>query len=325
MSNDNNGLLHAFILDGQGKGRQIGWKELTDWKKEDGVLWLHLDYSNSRVQAWIRDESGLDEIVTSALLSEETRPRCDAVNDGVLISLRGINHDPSSDVEDMVALRLYADSSRVISTRQRTVLSANDLCNRLLKGEGPVDSGDLIVTLAERLISRMSDVISDIEESVDSLEEKLLENTEITLRGELLVLRRKTILIRRYLGPQREALHRLYSERLEWLYSDCRLKLRESIDRLTRYVEELDSARDRTAVAYEELSGRLADQLNSRMYLLSIIAGIFLPLGFFTGLLGINVGGIPWANSQWGFVIVVGLLILISLGEYLYFKRRKWL
>ena len=67
--------------------------------------------------------------------------------------------------------------------------------------------------------------------------------------------------------------------------------MREVSDQLARYLEDLDEARDRAAVTQEELVNRLSEQMNNKMYILSIVAAIFLPLGFLTGLLGINVGG----------------------------------
>lgn len=325
MSDTDSGLLHGFILDAKGGAQTLQWDGVKSWTPDHGVLWLHLDYTAQDVISWLTHESQLDELVIKALLSEETRPRCDPVGKGLLISLRGINHDPDSDDEDMVSLRLYVDSTRMITTRQRVVRSTSDIAARLENGTGPIDSGDLVTTLAERLIVRMSQVVSDLEENVDVLEEELLENAELSLRGQLMLLRRKAILLRRYLGPQREALHRLYTDRIEWFSHDNRMQLRETVDQLTRYVEELDSVRERTAVAYEELSSRLTDQLNSRMYLLSIITGVFLPLSFITGLLGINVGGIPLASSAWGFAIVAALLTLTAIVELIFFKRQHWL
>jgi zinc transporter len=320
-----NGLLYAFLLDGSGAASQLDWQGIRDWKAEDGVLWVHMDYSEPHVADWLSEESGLDEIAVGALLSEVTRPRCDRIDGGVLISLRGINHDPASTAEDMVAIRLYVDQHRIISTRQRKLLSAGDVASSLQAGTGPCDAGDLVVMLSERLIARMSDVITELEEGMDELEEKLIDTSELSVRGELLTLRRQTIMLRRYLGPQREALNRLYSEPLKWLTEGYRLSLRETIDRLTRYLEDLDTVRERAAVAYEEINSRVSDQSNRRMYLLSIIAGIFLPLSFITGLLGINVGGIPLGEDPLGFGIVVVLLLFTAAGELLYFWRKNWI
>ena len=103
-----------------------------------------------------------------------------------------------------------------------------------------------------------------------------------------------------------------------------RLRLREEFDRLTRFVEDLDAARERAGVVHETLVSRIAEQTNSRMYVLSIIAAIFLPLSFATGLLGINVGGIPGADSALGFPTVVLLMIFIAAGLWGFFRWRRW-
>ena len=103
------------------------------------------------------------------------------------------------------------------------------------------------------------------------------------------------------------------------------MRLREISDSTTRYVEDLDAIRDRATVTQEELNGRMAEQMNRTMYVLSIVAGIFLPLGLLTGLLGINVGGIPGTENRWAFTIFCSLLLIIAVAQVWLFKRMKWM
>ena len=86
-----------------------------------------------------------------------------------------------------------------------------------------------------------------------------------------------------------------------------------------------DSARDRAAVSQDELNSRLSEQMNHTMYVLSIVAAVFLPLGLFTGLLGINVGGIPGTEDPWAFLIVCVLLVVIAIGLLVVFRRKRWI
>ena len=144
------------------------------------------------------------------------------------------------------------------------------------------------------------------------------------MRAELAELRRDAIKLRRYLAPQREALGRLQSENVSWLTDADRLRLREVSDRLIRHLEDLDAVRERAVVVQEELMSQLSDQLNKRMYVLSIVAAMFLPLGFLTGLLGINVGGIPGSESPYGFMIFSLILIVVIAFQLLYFIRQRW-
>ena len=68
----------------------------------------------------------------------------------------------------------------------------------------------------------------------------------------------------------------------------------------------------------------MSEQLNSRMYVLSIVAAMFLPLGFLTGLVGINLGGIPGSESPFGFLVFSLLMIMILALQLWYFSRKNW-
>ena len=322
---NNDGLIGAYVLDGKGGGQKVGWKEIQEWKPTDGLLWVHLDYTAPEAQQWIKEENQLEDVVGDALLAEESRPRVTAFDDGLLISLRGVNLNPGADPEDMVSLRIWADKSRVITTRRRKLLSVADLSTAIEMGTGPRTAGEFLEDVADRLMSRMGGVIDQLEDKVADLEEAVLTAQSHELRPKLASIRRDAINLRRYMAPQREAIARLQSEKISWLTDEDRLRLREVYDHLTRYLEDLDAARERAAVTQEELVSRLSEQMDNRMYVLSVVAAIFLPLGFLTGLLGINVGGIPGAEYKAAFAIFCMFLGAIVIIELIIFRKKKWM
>jgi zinc transporter len=204
-------------------------------------------------------------------------------------------------------------------------MAVQDVRELIAQNKGPRDAPDLLVRIASRLVDRMGPVIEDLDTQVDDLEEEILTAQSYGLRIRLSGLRRQAIALRRYIAPQREAMALLQMEEGAWLTPLHRGRLREISDRITRYVEDLDSARERASVTQEELAGRLAEQMNKTMYVLSLVAAVFLPLGLITGLLGINVGGIPGVDSPWAFAIVCLILIGISAVQLIVFKKMKWL
>ncbi len=147
------------------------------------------------------------------------------------------------------------------------------------------------------------------------------------MRERLAAVRRQAIVLRRYFAPQREALQRLASDpdMAPWLESRDRHQLREVADRITRYVEDLDAGRERASVVHDQLANHLSDELNRGMYTLSIVAAVFLPLGFLTGLLGINVGGMPGADTPWAFAAVCVILAVLAGLEVWLLRRLKWI
>ncbi|MDH5258128.1 MAG: zinc transporter ZntB [Gammaproteobacteria bacterium] len=328
-----NGLVAAYAMDGEGKGVELNWDQLTALKNveneknethEAGFVWVHLDYTHVNSQKWLREESGVTDVVAEALLADDTRPRSSVMKDGLLVMLRGVNTNPGDNPEDMVSIRLWIEDGRVITTRKRRLLSISDVRDAIVKGDAPLSPGDLLVMLSDRMVSRMSGTIDEIDEEVDRLENEMVGSENSQLRQSLAAVRMKVISIRRYLAPQREAMSRLHQDKTRWLSDSERIRLREISDRVVRYVEDLDAVRDRAAVVQEELASRLSEQMNQRMYMLSMVAAVFLPLGFLTGLLGVNVGGIPGAENSLGFVLVTIMLVILVVLQIWIFKRQRW-
>ena len=322
---NNSGLLAGYILNGLGGGKLIDWDGINRWNEADGILWVHLDYTFEDSKKWLREQSGLDELAVSALISDDPRPRSAVMKDGLLVALRGVNLNPGADPEDMVSIRFWINDKRIISTRRRKLLSVVDIRQAIENGVGPTTTGDFLVDISSRLVSRMADVVDSIENEADSLEEQVLTVKSHQLRPKISELRREAISLRRYLGPQREAMSRLYNERVVWLNDMDRMRLREVADSTMRYIEDLDASRERAIVIQEELISRISEQMDKRMYVLSIVAAIFLPLGFLTGLLGINVGGIPGAEYKGSFYIFCAILVSVSIFQVYIFKKLKWM
>lgn len=321
-----NGIIWAFILEPGGAWREAEEHDVRDWTPGSATMWIHLDAQHPGVETFLKKNSQLDELSREALLEGETRPRTVVSGNGLLINLRGVNLNPGADPDDLVSIRLWTDGERVFSSRRRRIMAAEGIRQQILSGTGPASAVEIVTMLAAKLVERMSEEIENLDDRVDELENRMLEAESRQMRTELAEIRRSSIALRRYLAPQREALTRLHSEELDWLDRRHRAKIRETTDRVIRYVEDLDSVRERTAVIQDELMNRLSDQMNRNMYLLTIVATVMLPLGFLTGLLGINVDGIPGAvDTPWAFAAVcAGLTTLVAI-EIWVFRRLGWL
>lgn len=317
--------VQAYLLDKNGGAVELSYQELNDVDTSNKILWVHFDYSSPEAIEWITNKSKIDSIAIDALLTQETRPRTTILDDSILIALRGVNLNPNSKPEDMVSIRLYISPNLIISTRKRDLLSISEIVESLKKGVGPKSSSEFLVDLTYRVTQRMEDIINQIEDRTDLLEENLIDNVNTKFRNEILAIRRETIILRRYLFPQKEALNKLYNDKITWINEYERIEIRETNDQVIRYIEELDTIRDKLSLIQEELSNTLSDQVNKKMYILSIISAIFLPLTFLTGLLGINIGGIPGSEDENAFYIFSTILLVIVSIQFYIFKKKKWI
>ncbi|QYJ79341.1 zinc transporter ZntB [Shewanella acanthi] len=318
------GFIYSLVLNGPKAGSSLSPEELDTWEPKNGLVWVHLRYRHKKARHWVLS-SGLTKVETDALLAQDTRPRAVIAGNGVLLALRGINLNPDSAPEDMVAIRIYADNERIISTCDRELVSVKDVAELITEGAGPSTTGDFIIALCDRLTNRKIEFIDTLEEHLSELEEQVVSGNVKDLRTDIAELRRKTVALRRYLGPQKEAYVKLLAEPITLLNGPERLKLREITDKLIRSIEDLDALRDRANVTQEELVSQQSEQLNKRLYFLSLVSAIFLPLGFLTGLLGVNIGGIPGADNTWAFASFCAILIGLVAIQMALFYRFKWL
>ena len=147
---EEDGLLHAYVLNSGGPAEARDWTTLAEPVPAKGYVWLHLDRSVEQSQSWLIEQSGLDPVVSEALLAPETRPRSTRFETGVLVILRAVNLNPGADPEDMVSLRIWIEPKRIISLRSRRVMAVGDLLDRIERGQAPKSPTGLLILHADR-------------------------------------------------------------------------------------------------------------------------------------------------------------------------------
>lgn len=312
----------AFQFNGKGSCVKADAEEVEQFLQQADTefYWIHLLRDSPVTEKWLK-RLGLDTFVIDALTEEETRPRCTPHDEGVLINLRGVNLSPGAEPEDMISVRFWIDEHRVIGVRKRPLLATSDLLKSSLTGHAPTSTSDLIAKLALRLSDRAEPVIASLNERIDALEDVMDQVDETPPKGELADIRRVSIMLRRYMFPQRDALNALAIEDLDWIKERDRSRIREASDRVTRLGEELDAIRDRAQVVHDQIMDRRAETMNRQMLVLSVVSAVFLPLGLLTGLLGINVAGIPGQVSPMAFWSVCALLVLLGIVQLWFYRK----
>lgn len=287
-----------------------------------GWRWIHLDLTDNVLEDWLPDR--VPHAVATSLLLPETRPRFDEITDGALINLRGVNLNDGADPEDMVALRVWATPSLVMTLRRRQIMAVDDIRKAAEAGKMQATPVAFLSAVAEGLTLRIETVSLKLEDQVDDLEEAIFSNDPVDAQA-ILELRQTLIKVKRFIGPQRDALVDFAAATGGLVDAVTAPHLMETANRAARTVEALEAARDRLGVLQDHLDGQAAAALGRNGYVLSIIAAIFLPLGFLTGLFGVNVAGMPGVEAPWAFAALCGASAILGLILYLLFRALKWL
>lgn len=322
--------LAAFDIAADGSAQPVaeGWPATRPATRPAAGMawrWLHFDRTAADFTRWAGEI--LPAPVRTALLAAETRPRAELLDQGLLVTLRGINFNPGAESEDMVALRVWVTADCVITSRFRRIFAVDELRAEITSGAAPPNPAAFLARLAGMMTARIEEVIGAREDTTDEVEEMLLDDQPDAIgAGERQVsqLARSIIKLRRHIAPQREALSRLAALDLPLIGASERYELREVANRCLRVVEDLDATRDRLASLRSHIDSMHSARIGQQGFILSVVAAIFLPLSFLTGLFGVNVAGMPGADVPWAFAALSAGMVVIGLALWLVFRLLKW-
>lgn len=308
-------------LDGKGGMIPIAEDEVIQCEQP---CWLHLNYTHRKSAEWLQSTTQIPDAVRDALAGDSMRPRVSRLGDGFMIVLRSVNHNSDARRDQLVVMRVFINDKLIVSTRRRKVSAVDEVLTDLQNGNGPIDCGSWLVDICDALTDHTSEFIEDLHDKIIELEDALLDQ-RMPARGELGLLRKQLIVMRRYMAPQRDVYARLASEKLAWMDDTERRRMQEIADRLGRGLDDLDAGVARTAILADEVASAMAESMNRRTYTMSLMAMIFLPATFLTGLFGVNLGGIPGGEWRYGFSIFCLLLVALAVGVAVYLRKRRWL
>ena len=311
-------VVFGLELDGSGSASPCDGETSST-----GPQWLHVDYSSHQAEEWLHAR-GLNRLVVETLTRVESRPRTTKTDGGLLVVLRGINMNPGADPEDMISLRMWLEPNRLITVRQRQLLAIQEVRQLLDAGTGPANVPDLVVQIIEHLTDRIATFVDQAEDALLKYEGQVESSNARTIRSQLSALRREIAVVRRFVAPLREALESLARQQDELFDSRWSYAIRDQADRVTRAVEDLDLVRERLNVVQEELLSRLSQEQNDRLYVFSIVAAVFLPITFISGLFGMNTAGLPGVEDPLAFWLVTLLMLAVTIATIAYLRAKKW-
>lgn len=283
--------------------------------------WWHFDLGDPDLRPWLNDT--LAEIPAGALLQSETRPRGDAFADGLIVNLRGINMNDGP-ADQMVSVRMWITKAVIVTVRVRRVYAVDEIRQQMIAGEAPANTAAFLTALAGKLTRRIQDEVQSLGTLTDFYEADL-EDPNTLEPPDLQTTRRSVIKLNRYLQPQEAALRGLVDVDANLIPETCGLQLREWANRTTLAVEELHALQDRIIAVKSEHDQDIAQRQAAHGYRLSLAAGVFLPLGFMTGLFGVNLAGMPGTQNPWAFGVLCASMVAIGVILTLVLKRLRWL
>lgn len=202
---------------------------------------------------------------------------------------------------------------RLLVTARRRPLRSIDRLRAAVKAEQPFrTSTDLLGQLLREQAEVLADIVREVSGRVDAIEDQLLSQRVTASRRELGQLRRALVRLQRLLAPEPAALFRLLSRPPTWLAEEDLQDLRQAAEEFSVSVGDAASLIERLKLLQEELGALVSEQTGRTLFTLTVVTVMALPINLVAGLFGMNVGGIPLAESPHGFAVVVATLAIAT-------------
>ncbi len=294
---------------------------VKDLEQAHQNCWFHVQRDLPGISEWLAHEQ-IPEPLIDAVLEEDTRPRFERLSNGFLLILRGVNLGSNNELNATVSLRLLYYNNNLYSLRKRPLHAVAAMQKKLVSENGPANLGEFLLQLVDEFNN-------DVEQLVDSLELQLEElddeqSTSPTHQQELKHLHRRLLRLTRFYQPQVAALERLAADGVEWFDAEWGQWLLNERNNIQRELENMEMLLEQVWVITEHLQQEVAEKMNRNTYWLSMVAGVFLPISFLTGLFGINIGGMPGMEDMSAFWWFSGALFIIAVIEFLLLRRLRF-
>ncbi|MBF0611916.1 MAG: hypothetical protein G8345_14255 [Magnetococcales bacterium] len=323
--------ITGWMLDGIQKAPLQESANPKGWVPGDGPRWLDVQIPEEPMTAWqiqpLSDRLAISPAVANLAVDLDHHPRLTRHGQGVILCLWETVVGTDQPHVESIPFNLWCDGQQIITLHHQPVNALAALADALQQEQKPLGAAGALVWLLDKLVQGMHQTISHATRQVHALETSLQVQDVVPLNGQFVWLRNHlSRLFLFHAEPQLQALRTLARLPLAWLDDQgCRPHLKECLTRFSRALRELTHLNKRLEHLQEGFSNMLDHRLNSRVYNLTMITGIAFPMVFLTGLLGVNLGGIPGSDNPWAFTIFCLFLIVLGWTMAWWFHRQKWL
>ena len=324
---DASGLICGYRFGADGRGVSIGSQQAIECLPQvsggDGFLWLHFNLAHSAAEPWLRQHLKLSSVFHEALHDGSRSTRVELDDDTLVAVVNDVHYDFAFDPSDISTLWLSVGRGVVVSVRLQPLRSIDRLRDAVNRGAKVRSTVELLVHLMHDQGDVLVNIVRTTTARVDEIEDVLMAGRLQQRRGDLGTLRRLLVRLRRLLAPEPAALFRLLQKPPKWIHEEDLNDLRQSTEEFNVVLSDMSVLQERIKLLQDEIEGRVAEQNNRSLYVLTIVTVLALPINIFAGLLGMNVGGVPLAQHPFGFWIVVAIIATFTaVAAWVAFRKR---
>ena len=260
--------------------------------------------------------------VEDCLNEDEQRPKLEIYDQHYFIVLNSIRYD--NEVIFLRALNIFLGQHFIITLTQQKINEIRTIKPVLL--EEKVSHPDhFLYHLIDKVVDNYFAVADRIESKIEMLEEDILMHAKKSHLNEIIGLRSEILWLKKVLGPHRELIATLIKKDLKFINDTLQKYFHDIYENTVKISETFETFRDLVGNLREAYQSSLLRRANEIMRVFTAITTIFMPLTMITGIYGMNFDYMPELKYQYGYFMILGVILFIGVFMFILFRKKDWL
>jgi magnesium transporter len=320
-------MIHSRVRAADGSGHcDVPLAVLGQWLAEPGALaWLDLEQPTADEVALVGGLLGWDSLTVEDLTKQGQRAKQENFDTYAYLVMHALTYEGAAPRLAVHEVDFIIGAGYVVTAHSLPLPHITESRQPARNTEAMLRNGTdyLLYVLADRLVDSYFPVLDAIDDAIDALQDEIVTDPAPALMARIFDMKRDVVLLRKVINPQVEIFSRLAGPEYGIVSDRHTLYFRDVHDHIIRLHEMVDGYRDLMSNALDAYLSTVSNHVNEVVKRLTLLATLFLPVTFITGLLGMNLAHDPPWRDNWFWVFLAGMAA-ISLSQWLYFRYRRW-
>ena len=304
-------------------------KDVVKYLEKSSVTWFNVDgLHNAEAMGNIATVFELDNLILADVMDTQARPKINDHDNCLALSIKMLKHNDKTGIISVENLSLILTKSVLISFQECDGDVFDPIRERIKNEKRRIrKSGTdyLMYALLDIVIDNYIYIISNLGDKIEDLEVDLLENPNENLLEDINKLKKELNFLRKNIKPAKEMILALSKLESDFISEDNHFHYKELVGNINQAIEASDSYREILSDQLNIYHTTISSKLNDVMRLLTVFSVVFIPLTFIAGIYGTNFEFIPELKYQYGYFIMIGVMLVMAIAMLYYFKKKKWL
>ncbi len=297
-----------------GEGYKVNWIEFSGFKNIKKIKEL-AEYFNIHPML-------LEDVVNTYHL-----PKYEEGDDYIAVILKSYVSGSNDKLSDSNSICIILKAGTVIDLHESPHSLLDPKIERIKQAKGKArvkDADYLFYVLLDAYIDTYYLMFDDIQNRILDLEDELLAGVYTNRIEDIHNIQNELTGFRKFLLPLKEAISILIKEESDLIHEENLVYFNDLKDHLNQLVEYYFSYTDMIKSLIDLNNSNINNNINQVMKVLTIIATIFIPLTFIAGIYGMNFENMPELKYEYGYPLIMAVMVVLGVSMFIYMKIKKW-